>query len=198
MSRRLGASLEFHIRHAHDILALEELGDIRPDGVVEEDWKKYRDVLALASQQAADILVGIRDRAIDLLAATVRVTSKSNRKSALNSWDAWFEFALPGGGRKAPVGWIGAMIGTDLTHGDMLIAYILAKGDEQRQMRVLQTLRELGIALPDDVHRLVEGNAAPVYIEPLTPQIDADKLTSTALAAIKKVASRISIFGEAA
>ena len=205
MSRRLGASLEFHIRHAQDILALEELGadasgksGARPDGVSEDDWSKYGEVLTMASRQAADLLIEIRDRAIASLSATVLVTSKSMPRSTYSSWDTWFEFKLRGGGRKGPVGWIGALIGTAPIQGDLLIAYILPKGGEQRELQVLQTLRKRGIAVPDDVRRLVDGNAAPLCVVPLTPDADADELTASAVAAIEKVAPHVSLCAEVA
>jgi hypothetical protein len=192
MPRRLGASLEFHIRHAQDILALEELGDERPENVSEEDWNKLDEVLALASRQATALLTDIRDRASHLLADRVIVTSKSTPRSTRHTWDSWLEFKMRGV-RSRPIGCIGAKIATETVGGDVLVVYMRATGGAEREARVTKALIERGVAIERDVSAVADRTLAPLLVKELSPEDDADALVAKAVEAIERLAPHVAL-----
>lgn len=109
MARPVPPALAFYTRHPLDNDALGEL-DGKPEGIAEADWQKWREVFALAGQQAGALVTQCRDEALEVLSNQVVIDSKSTPKQASKYWSSWADVLVS---KKREKLCIGAGVATD-------------------------------------------------------------------------------------
>jgi hypothetical protein len=163
---KLGASLQFHVKHAADIEALEGC-DAVPEGVSDHDWGTYAEVLGLAVEQAVQLLRRCRDDAENRLKEVITRRGKGaqDRKVA-ETWDTWFRFEALRKGRKSTDD--DGAIGVYFCGNPPSIVPYVKLYNEQRRAMLEQKIAEV----PDGQKRLSE--AACRAVANITVTVDSD------------------------
>jgi hypothetical protein len=181
----LGPALQFHVKHAEDIQALEGCDD-PPDGVNAEEWEQYHEVLGLAAQQAVALLRQCREAAEDALKLIVK---KGGRRSQARSVEVTWDTSLPFGflGRGRPRGQPDGAIGTRFFNcPPRLVPYlVLEDGDRSAALRAAVKVAVDGQKLLADESRLAIGY---VVVE---PESDVEALVKQIAACFTAAASSL-------
>jgi hypothetical protein len=199
MSHPVPPSLAFYTRHPLDIDALCEL-DVKPDGVDETEWNKFLQVMALAGQQAAELVVQCRDRGLEELARSgkIEVVSRGTPKTAAKYWYSWAEVSVKSAAKKRFKLYLGAGVAADPKGAVWLVPYVAVPGGAARNATLRRRLAELKAVPTDGDTSWFDSGSAPLTRIPLQQSSDLDAMADAAAAAFSQLADVIEELAPAA
>jgi hypothetical protein len=155
MARPVPPALAFYTRHPLDNDALGEL-DSKPEGIAEADWQKWREVFALAGQQAGALVTQCRDEALEVLSNKVAIAWKSKPKEASKYWSSWADVLV---GKKRLKLCLGAGVATDPKGSVWVCPFVYLTGGAARVRAFRAALDRAGVEyVQGDTTWFGEGN----------------------------------------
>ncbi|KYF78229.1 hypothetical protein BE11_12300 [Sorangium cellulosum] len=184
MTRPVPPALAFYTRHPLDNDALGEL-DSKPEGIAEVDWQKWREVFALAGQQAGALVTQCRDEALEILGNKVAIGSQATPKDASKYWSSWAYVLL---GKKRLKLCIGAGVGTDPEGSVWVCPYVYLAGGAARVRSFRAALDRAGIEyVQGDTTWFGAGNV-PLARIVLREEGDLDEIVEESRRAFERLA----------
>jgi hypothetical protein len=194
MTNTIGPALAFYLRHGTTCNMLRELGGAEgrlPQGIAEDDWRKFLDVMERASKQIGPWLDSAREEGVGVLKERVDVSARSH--TAARDWSTWATLKVkPNRGLKA----LHLCVSLD--------AYPESEGGNARPCVFIPSLAVDGgdPARRDLQERLVDSGLSGVAqgpdwfgshtillsVLPVTPESDMDALTRESTACFARLA----------